>query len=84
MPSEVVPCCSVDNASRVRDLEHFYGFDFDLFECPTCGRYWVWAWYEGTNSGGWEQIDQEDGRRLTTLPEPQLRAFMKVWARKFD
>lgn len=77
-----LPCCGQTDVRRVRELPHVYGFDFDLFQCGQCARYWVYAW--GVGGGGWEEPTAEDADRMQTLGDDDLRAFMKEWARSFD
>lgn len=76
-----LPCCGRTDARRVRELPHVYGFDFDLFQCGRCARYWVHAWF---SVGGWEATTAEDAAKMQALDGDELRAFMKQWARAFD
>jgi len=77
-----LPCCGSTDARRVRELPHVYGFDFDLFQCGQCGRYWVHAW--GVGGGGWEGTTAEAAEQMKALGADELRAFMEVWAQSFN
>ncbi len=76
-----LPCCGLIDSRRIKELPHTYGFDFDLFQCRQCGRYWVYAWF---GTGGWEEITTEDAEKMQALAEDELRAFMKEWAKSFN
>lgn len=84
MPDASLPCCPDGRVDHVRDLDHHYGLDFDLFKCAKCGRYWVWGWYAGTAHGAWEEIYQEHGAALARMRDEQVDAFMRRWARQFQ
>jgi hypothetical protein len=73
-----LPCCSFADARHVIDLPHVYQFDFDLYQCGQCSRYWVYAWRETV--GGWESTTTEDAEKMQNLGSGELRAFMKEWA----
>jgi hypothetical protein len=79
-----LPCCGSADVRRVKELPHVYGFDFDLFQCGRCGRYWVFAWGTAASMGVWEPVTAEDARQMHALEGDELRFFMKVWAREFD
>lgn len=81
MEKKELPCCGLVDTRRVKELPHVYGFDFDLFQCGRCARYWVWAWF---SVGGWEPATVEDAEKMQALGGDELRAFMKVWAQAFD
>jgi hypothetical protein len=81
MPDAKLPCCASAAARQVRELPRLYGFDFDLYQCERCARYWVWAW---RSVGGWEPATAEDARTMQALDGDALHAFMKVWAQAFD
>ena len=70
-----LPCCGPVVTRRVKELPHVYGFDFDLFQCGKCGRYWVYAWM---TVGGWEPVTPEDVAKMQALEGDELRAFMKT------
>jgi hypothetical protein len=76
-----LPCCGLSDARRVRELPHVYGFDFDLFQCGKCARFWVYAW---RTVGGWEETTAEDAEKMQALGDNELRPFMKEWAQSFD
>ncbi len=76
-----LPCCGLVEVQRMRELPHVYGFDFDLFQCRQCARYWVRAWL---TVGGWEAASAEDAKNMMTLRDKELLAYMKQWARSFD
>ena len=78
-----LPCCGPVQVRRVRELPHVYGFDFDLFQCVRCDRYWVSAF--GVSSiNSWEEVTNQDAEKMKELPSNALRAFMKEWAGKFN
>ena len=81
MEKKELPCCGLVDARRVRELPHVYGFDFDLFRCTECDRYWVYAW---RTVGGWEQTSSEDAEKMQALQGDELRAFMRNWAQSFN
>ncbi len=81
MPGRPLPCTSDAEARHVRDLGHLHHFDFDLYRCEGCGKAWVWAWSE--YGSDWEKVTEEDAAKMETIPEPELRPFMKVWAQNF-
>jgi hypothetical protein len=81
MEKQELPCCGLTDARRVKELPHVYGFDFDLFQCGRCARYWVYAWL---TVGGWEQVTPADAEKMQALAGSELKAFMKEWARSFD
>lgn len=81
MENKELPCCGLVLVRRVRELPHVYGFDFDLFQCGQCGRYWVYAW---NGVGGWEEAAVEDAEEMQVLEDEELRAFMKKWAQSFN
>lgn len=81
MEENDLPCCGLVRVRRVRELPHVYGFDFDLFQCAKCDRYWVYAWL---TVGGWEETRKEDAEKMQAIEGDELKAFMKEWARKFD
>jgi hypothetical protein len=80
---KILPCCGLVNVRQLTDLPHVYGFDFDLFQCGQCARYWVHAW-RSEGSQGWEEATVEDAEKMQLLGGNELRAFMKEWARSFD
>jgi len=80
---KILPCCGLADARQLTDLPHVYGFDFDLFQCEQCARYWVYAW-RSEGSQGWEETTVEDAEKMQSLGGNELRAFMKEWARSFD
>jgi hypothetical protein len=83
MEKKELPCCGMVDARYVTELTHVYQFDFDLYQCGQCARYWVYAWREGI--GNWEEIRTEDAEKMQALGNSELRAFMKEWARSsFD
>jgi hypothetical protein len=82
MPNLSLPCCADSEPRPLVDLPHVYQFDFDLYQCRRCGRYWVYAWREG--QGGWESVTLSDGEQMQTLVGPELRTFMKTWAASFQ
>ena len=76
------PCCDNADARYLMELPHVYQFDFDLYQCEQCSRYWVYAW---RGVGGWEITTNEDAEKMRLLENDELRAFMKEWARSsFD
>ena len=80
---KILPCCGLADARQLADLPHVYGFDFDLFQCGQCARYWVHAWRSEV-SQGWEETTVEDAEKMQALGGNELRSFMKEWARSFD
>jgi len=83
MEKKELPCCGLVNVRQLTDLPHVYGFDFDLFQCGQCARYWVHAW-RSEGSQGWEEATVEDAEKMQSLGGNELRTFMKEWARSFD
>lgn len=81
IPTQPPPCCSNAEAKHVQELAHIYQFDFDLYQCKHCSHYWVRAWREGV--GGWEPVSSSDAEQMQVLDAPELRAFMKQWAKPF-
>ena len=79
MEKKELPCCGMVDVRYVTELSHVYQFDFDLYQCGQCGRYWVRAWRMGI--GGWEETKTEDAEKMRTLGDSELRAFMIEWAR---
>jgi len=79
--SKELPCCGTV-ARYVTELPHVYQFDFDLYQCGQCARYWVRAWRQGI--GGWEETTTEDAEKMQLLGNDELRAFMKKWAQSFN
>ena len=75
------PCCRF-STRHLSTLGHFYQFDFDLYRCNQCSRYWVWVWREGT--GDWENVTNSDADRMQALDAAELRSFMKIWAQAFN
>jgi hypothetical protein len=84
MPDRPLPCCPEGTPEHRRDLDHYYGLDFDLFRCGSCRRYWVWGWYAGTARGAWEEIHQEHAAALERMREEQVERYMRNWARQFQ
>jgi len=82
MPTQPLPCCNITECRHVADLPHVYQFDFDLYQCNRCSRFWVFAWREG--QGGWEETTPQDAERMQTLNGANLRKFIKVWADAFN
>jgi hypothetical protein len=80
---KLLPCCGLVNVRHLADLPHVYGFDFDLYQCGQCARYWVYVW-RSEASEGWEEATVEDAKKMQSLGDNELRAFMKEWARSFD
>lgn len=80
--SRELPCCGMVAVRYVTELSHLYQFDFDLYQCEQCSRYWVRAWRQGI--GGWEETTTEDAEKMQTLGNEELRAFMKEWAQSFN
>jgi hypothetical protein len=76
-------CCGRTRLTVVKDLQHVHGFDFDLFRCDRCGRHWVYAW-RGEGVEGWEEVTEEDARKMLSLDADDLRQFMREWAKEFD
>jgi hypothetical protein len=58
-----------------------YGFDFDLYRCVACNRFWVFAW---RTVGGWEAATEKDAATMQALEGDALKAFMKTWAEAFN
>jgi len=83
MEKKELPCCGLVDAGHVMELPHVYQFDFDLYQCGQCARYWVYAW-RWPGSEGWEEVTVEDAEKMQSLGGNELRAFMKEWARSFD
>ena len=83
MEKRELPCCGMVDARRVRELPHVYGFDFDLFQCGQCDRYWVYAWGV-TSVEGWEPTTAQDAHKMQVLADDELRSFMKAWAQSFN
>jgi hypothetical protein len=82
MEKKELPCCGLADAQHVIELPHVYQFDFDLFQCGQCARYWVYAW---RGVGGWEETTTGDAEKMQALGHNELRVFMKEWARSsFD
>ena len=82
MPKPLLPCCPAADAQHLADLPHVYQFDFDLYQCRQCSRYWVHAWREGQQ--GWETVEPQDADKMQMLTGDELRAFMKTWAKSFN
>jgi hypothetical protein len=76
-----LPCCGLTDVRRMKELPHVYGFDFDLFQCGQCARYWVYAW---RTVGGWEQVTAAEAEKMQALGGNELLTFMKEWAQSFD
>jgi hypothetical protein len=81
MPLHELPCCARAEAQHREDLPHVFQFDFDLYQCSQCARYWVYAWREG--QGGWEAAATHDAEQMQRLKDTELRAFMRTWAQSF-
>lgn len=80
-----LPCCGMTSALRLKELPHVYGTDFDLFRCGRCGKPWVACWVSASAVSGWEPVSDADAEKMMSLDdEPELRAFMKEWAKAFD
>lgn len=61
-----------------------FGFDFDLFQCGQCARYWVNTRCAAGGAGpSWEPATVEDAETMQALEGDELRAFMKKWAEPF-
>ena len=84
MEEKQLPCCGMTLVSRLKELPHVYENDFDLFRCNRCGTPWVAFWCSAGSSGGWEPVSDSDAEKMMSLVEPELRAFMKEWAKAFD
>ncbi len=69
---------------RLKELPHVYGTDFDLFRCGCCARAWLAYWVNVGSAGGWESVSDADANTMMSLVEPELRAFMKEWAKSFN
>ncbi|MCX6138710.1 MAG: hypothetical protein NTV54_14600 [Ignavibacteriales bacterium] len=82
MPNQPLPCCPAAAHQHLADLPHVYQFDFDLYQCKECSKYWVYAWRAGI--GGWEPATSQDAGKMLALEGEQLRVFMKEWAQSFD
>lgn len=78
-----LPCCGPVDVRRIRDLPHVYGFDFDLFQCVSCNRYWVAA-FGVTSISSWEPISAKEAETMEHLQGDPLRKFMKEWGSRFD
>lgn len=74
MEKKESPCCGSVDARHVMEFPHVYQFDFDLFQCGQCARYWVYAW---RGAGRWEETSTEDAEKMQALGMNELRAFMK-------
>jgi hypothetical protein len=79
-----LPCCNLTDARRVKELPHVYGFDFDLFQCGRCGRYWAYAWCTATSVGDWEEVTATDAQEMQARDGDGLRSFMRQWAQPFN
>ena len=82
MPTQPLPCCHMTDGRHLADLPHVYQFDFDLYQCTRCSRFWVFAWRE--DRAGWEETTHQDAERMQALRGSDLRKFMKVWATPFN
>jgi hypothetical protein len=82
MPKPPLPCCPTADAQYVTELPHVYQFDFDLYQCRQCSRYWAYAWREGQQ--GWETVAPDDADTMQKLEGDELRVFMRAWAQSFD
>ena len=82
MPTHALPCCSSAEPKHLEELPHVYQFDFDLYQCAQCSRYWVSAWREG--QGGWESTTAHDAEQMQSLKGAELTTFMKAWAQSFN
>ena len=82
MPIHALPCCTGAEPKHLQDLPHVYQFDFDLYQCTQCLRYWAYAWREG--QGGWESTTAQDAEKMQLLEGAELRTFMKAWAQSFN
>lgn len=78
-----LPCCGLVEVHRIRELPHVYGFDFDLFQCVSCNRYWV-ATFGVTSITSWEPVSDEDAETMEHLQGDPLRQFMREWGSRFD
>ncbi len=79
-----LPCCGLVDVRRVMELPHVYGFDFDLFQCGRCGRYWAYAWAVAASQGHWEPVSADDAQKMQALDGDALRSFMRAWAKDLD
>ena len=82
MAKPPLPCCADAEARYVTELAHVYQFDFDLYQCKQCSRYWVHAWREGQQ--GWEKVEPGDADKMQAQAGDELRAFMGAWAQSFN
>jgi len=82
MSKPPLPCCPDAEAQYVTELAHVYQFDFDLYRCRQCSRYWVYAWREGQQ--GWENVESADADQMQALDGDALRVFMRSWAQSFN
>lgn len=79
-----IPCCGLTEVIRLKELPHVYGTDFDLFRCAGCGKTWVAAFVSAGAANDWEPVNDGDVQKMMTLPEPELRLFMREWAKSFS
>jgi hypothetical protein len=82
MSKQPLPCCANAEPQHLTELPHVYQFDFDLYQCNQCLRYWVYAWRAGID--GWETTTAHDAEKMLTLSDTELRMFMKEWAQSFN
>lgn len=84
MDEKYLPCCGLTPVLRLKDLPHVFGTDFDLFRCGRCGKPWVACWVAASAVSGWEPVSETDAEKMMSLVEPELRVFMKEWAKEFN
>lgn len=82
MPGRPLPCHPDAKAIHSLDLGHLYQFDFDLYRCDACYKAWVWAF--SSYGSDWEMVTKDEAAKMQTLPDAELRPFMKVWAQDFN
>jgi len=58
------------------------GCDLLLGRCSNCGAYWLNVFQDAGGYTGYEPVSEDDARTILALPwGPELKSFMKAWAR---
>ena len=79
-----LPCCGPTETERLKQLPHAFGFDFDLYQCLSCGRTWVYVFSNAGGAGAWEWTSDTEAGQMLKLDGEELQSFLRTWAGRFQ
>ena len=75
-----LPCCGPTETVRLKELPHAHGYDFDLHQCLSCGRSFIYAWSTAGSAGAWEWVHETTAQQMLEAEGEELRTLVRNWA----